>query len=1440
MKKGVKRFLAGLCTTMMLSQTVLDSGFVLYASAGEDAVVIEAPAETADEAVASENDAAGEEETVAASENDAAEEETAVVSENDAKDASEETGKTGDDSQEKDVEVPGEEINYARFTLQADGSVMVGGTKYGTFKDGVFTVSKAVPLIPGDVFNQWEELEKINFESGSKVKVIQAGLDGAFRECHKLAEIDFSNAADLTTIERYAFSGCENLSTINFHEKLQYIEDNAFSDCVSLNSVVLKKELVSLGSSAFKGCKNLKKVRIEATNLSMENSDNVFAECSINAFELESSDPKKNEIVPANLFKGAGFEQGAVIKIQSEVKEIGASAFEGSNINYVQLPDGLTTIADRAFYNCESLKEINLNKVQKIGYESFYHCADIKELVIPDNVTRIGDGAFKYCSALSDLTLGQGTTSESSLGSSIFEGCESLTSVEIPSPHTYVGEAEFRDCFKLQDVKFSSTVTKIGNYAFTNCVSLMEITLPSNAGFTTIPEGCFSGCASLIYVLIDDDTDGFREGITTIDNGAFEDCVWLNTNSFPKTLTYIGRSAFKNCISIKDLVIPERVQHIGESAFQNCTGINVVTLKSNVLDECEEKIFYLDYLREINFPEGVDTIPANLFNQATWVTDRNIVIPNTVVTVGAGAFRGGDDEKTSNFLSITFQPLAGGGYNVQYIGDNAFRDCRAISSFTIPDSVTFIGESAFSGCSKLESILIPENVTELGGYAFSRCSILSSISYNAIAVTTANWGIFEGCNVKKITIGPNVRLFPDNLFRDANFAEATENDEIIEVKLRVPATCERIGAYSLPNIINLKEIVFDSGSVLKEIGEYGISGCKNMTTCVLPDTVETIETGAFNGDEALKDFHFPAALTTLGAESFVDCKQFTEVTINNKLTEIHDGTFRRCTGLTKVEFEAGSVVERIGSNAFEDCTGLTSISIPASVRTVANSAFIGCNKIKAVTFASDGVMETFEDSAFESCPIVGTLDTPENLSSIGSKAFYTTGRDGMTEVYLYDLISYVGENAFNIAYKNNLHFHVVKGPAEDWLIENGFEDCIVESSGKADNITITFDLNGHGDEFTRIVKSGNPLSRPDDPVAEGFEFGGWFTEKACKNLYDFDKEVTKEFTLYAKWSEKAHDIAGGNSALDPVPEIKADTTDLWLVKGQKFNIGKGWTPVDKNSKKYVTISKAGVFKAKKVTTGDEIKIHHDGREDITIHISQPQISKKMTFEFTNGDPVNTQNAMLFKDEHITNVVWYSSAPDVATVDDKGEVTAVGKGSAKISAYINGTAYTCKVTVKEKVAAKERTIHMTLGGKAKTISLKKVKAVWTSSDPEIARIDGKKGNKVVALKAGTVDLTATANAVDYKITLIVEDITLTGSESLSGGTKNKYKLNLTKGTDVDLAFTSLDPERVVVFKSSKPDVAYIDENGHVVARGIGTTKFTTKINGSTITIDVTVQ
>ena len=66
------------------------------------------------------------------------------------------------------------------------------------------------------------------------------------------------------------------------------------------------------------------------------------------------------------------------------------------------------------------------------------------------------------------------------------------------------------------------------------------------------------------------------------------------------------------------------------------------------------------------------------------------------------------------------------------------------------------------------------------------------------------------------------------------------------------------------------------------------------------------------------------------------------------------------------------------------------------------------------------------------------------------------------------------------------------------------------------------------------------------------------------------------------------------------------------------------------------------------------------------------------------------------------------------------------------------------------------------------------------------------------------------------------------------------MNLKKGAETDIAFEGLDPEHTVVFKNSKPDVAFIDEEGHVAARKAGKAKFTAKVNGQTITVEVKVE
>lgn len=139
----------------------------------------------------------------------------------------------------------------------------------------------------------------------------------------------------------------------------------------------------------------------------------------------------------------------------------------------------------------------------------------------------------------------------------------------------------------------------------------------------------------------------------------------------------------------------------------------------------------------------------------------------------------------------------------------------------------------------------------------------------------------------------------------------------------------------------------------------------------------------------------------------------------------------------------------------------------------------------------------------------------------------------------------------------------------------------------------------------------------------------------------------------------------------------------------------------------MNIDKKGYLKAKKPDPESVIvKIKKEGHPDITVHICQPALSdKKMTLEITNETPNPTHTLTITKDNGIKNVLWYSAAPDVATVDQNGKITAVAQGKAKITAYVNGKAYNCNITVKESVAAKNRTLHVNLDG-SKSIKVKK--------------------------------------------------------------------------------------------------------------------------------------
>lgn len=68
--------------------------------------------------------------------------------------------------------------------------------------------------------------------------------------------------------------------------------------------------------------------------------------------------------------------------------------------------------------------------------------------------------------------------------------------------------------------------------------------------------------------------------------------------------------------------------------------------------------------------------------------------------------------------------------------------------------------------------------------------------------------------------------------------------------------------------------------------------------------------------------------------------------------------------------------------------------------------------------------------------------------------------------------------------------------------------------------TVSFETNGGNDIASKTVTKNSVIKEPELPIKDGFDFEGWYTDKELKTKYDFTEKVTKNFTLYAKWTEK--------------------------------------------------------------------------------------------------------------------------------------------------------------------------------------------------------------------------------------------------------------------------------------------------------------------------------
>lgn len=336
-----------------------------------------------------------------------------------------------------------------------------------------------------------------------------------------------------------------------------------------------------------------------------------------------------------------------------------------------------------------------------------------------------------------------------------------------------------------------------------------------------------------------------------------------------------------------------------------------------------------------------------------------------------------------------------GGKAVVSIGFNAFSNNTTLTSVTIPDSVTEI-DGSFYKCSNLQNVKGMKKVKNIASGSFSYCSRLTGITLPNTLETIGSYA-FEHCtSLRSISIPASVKKISINPFSHCTSLTAIEvkkGSKYYSYAGNALVTADKKTLIAVPG----GKRTYIIPSTITSINSYAFEGCSKLTSITVPKGVKTIGTDVFSYCTSLQSISLPSGLTSIGSWAFNNCTSLKAVTLPEGITSVNSYLFNRCTNLQKVTIP--STVKDITDTAFYGCSKLTNLSVNSKNKTFCsiNGDIYSKNKKTLVLCARGKTALTIpsyvtavDDHACADCSKLGSITIPGSVKSFGSYAFENT------------------------------------------------------------------------------------------------------------------------------------------------------------------------------------------------------------------------------------------------------------------------------------------------------------------------------------------------------------------------------------------------------------------------------------------------------------------